>query len=147
MKPPISGADILFELAFASENAGMLAPLGDNPASLPTSQLPELGISTGTAKLGFGDTPTNGAFQMPLPVVARILTIVALCAALPAAASAHPGSGIVVDAQGQVFFQDSGGRAIWKIDAAGTLTKLSDKIGEHWMALDTEGHFARVGIH
>jgi sugar lactone lactonase YvrE len=60
-----------------------------------------------------------------------------------APASAHPGSGIVVDEKGQVFFQDSGGRAIWKIDARGKLTKYSERLGGHWMALDPEGRFSR----
>src|SRR5688500_16937666 len=58
-------------------------------------------------------------------------------------ASAHPGSGIVVDAHGQVFFQDSAARTIWKIDARGRVTAHSDKVGGHWMALDEKGKFAR----
>jgi len=57
--------------------------------------------------------------------------------------SAHPGSGIVVDDQGQVFFQDSIARTIWKIDAQGKLTAFHDKLGGHWMALDVNGKFAR----
>ena len=44
-------------------------------------------------------------------------------------ASAHPNSGIVVDQQGQVYFQDILDRAIWKIDAQGKLTKYHDKLG------------------
>src|SRR5262249_6811745 len=58
----------------------------------------------------------------------------------------HPSSGIVVDAKGQVFFQDAIGRAIWKIDAQGKLTKYHDKLGGHWMALDAEGSFSRAKI-
>jgi hypothetical protein len=54
--------------------------------------------------------------------MARILAAVAARATLPTAALAHPGSGIVVDAQGQVFFQDSVGSAIWKFDTKGKLT-------------------------
>ena len=45
------------------------------------------------------------------------------------AASAHPSTGIVVDGQGQVFFQDIAGDVIWKIDAEGKLAKFSDKVG------------------
>jgi sugar lactone lactonase YvrE len=75
-----------------------------------------------------------------------VVTTVALSALFAAEASAHPGSGIVVDAQGQVFFQDSAGRAIWRIDADGKLTKFSDKVGGHWMALDAEGRFARADL-
>jgi sugar lactone lactonase YvrE len=51
-----------------------------------------------------------------------------------------------VDGRGEVFFQDSASHAIWKIDAAGKLTKLSDKVGGHWMALDAEGSFARADL-
>jgi sugar lactone lactonase YvrE len=58
-------------------------------------------------------------------------------------ASAHPGCGIVVDPQGQVFFQDIAARTIWKIDAHGRVTSHYDKMGGHWMALDVKGRFAR----
>jgi sugar lactone lactonase YvrE len=61
-------------------------------------------------------------------------------------APGHPSSGIVVDAQGQVYFQDATGRAIWKIDSQGRLSKYFDRMGGHWMALDAEGHFARGKI-
>jgi hypothetical protein len=65
--------------------------------------------------------------------------------ALPVATvSAHPSSGIVVDERGVVFFQ--GGRAIWKIDAEGKLTKYSEKLGGHWMALDASGFFSRADL-
>jgi hypothetical protein len=50
---------------------------------------------------------------------------------------AHPSSGIVVDQQGQVYFQDIVGGAIWKIDAQGKLTKFQDGLGGHWMARET----------
>jgi len=67
--------------------------------------------------------------------------------ALPArTVSAHPSSGIVVDQQGQVFFQDIRGGAIWKIDAQGKLTKYHDKLGGHWMALDEQGSFSRADL-
>jgi hypothetical protein len=80
--------------------------------------------------------------------VGSILAVVTLCAVLVPGAFAHPGSGIVVDDKGKVYFQMSvrpfpGGRAVWMIDASGRLTKYSDKVGGHWMALDSEGKFAR----
>ena len=64
----------------------------------------------------------------------------ALACLLPAPASAHPGSGIVVDRRGQVYFVDmvSG---IWKVNAKGGLTHLPGQ-AFHWMTLDTEGRFA-----
>jgi hypothetical protein len=79
-------------------------------------------------------------------------TIVSLAAfalaafAVAAAAFAHPSSGIVVDERGQVYFQDAVGRAIWKIDAQGKLTKFHDKLGGPWMALDSSGSFARTSL-
>jgi hypothetical protein len=66
--------------------------------------------------------------------------------ALALNAWSHPGSGIVVDSQGRVFFQDSAARTIWKIDAAGKLSAYHDKLGGHWMALDTNGWFARSNL-
>ena len=57
------------------------------------------------------------------------LLVVGLAVAFGSSAgitSAHPGSGIVVDASGQVFFQDSAARTIWKIDARGKVTAHYD---------------------
>ncbi|HEV3168390.1 MAG TPA: hypothetical protein VGZ22_30575 [Isosphaeraceae bacterium] len=59
---------------------------------------------------------------------------------------AHPGSGIVVDPQGEVYFQDSLGRVVWKIDSQGKLTAFLQGKGGHWMALDREGCFANVEL-
>jgi sugar lactone lactonase YvrE len=75
-----------------------------------------------------------------------LLAIVAHCGLTPFTASAHPGSGIVVDPQGQVFFQDSAARTIWKIDAKGKVTAYHDTMGGHWMTLDTKGKFARSDL-
>ena len=78
-------------------------------------------------------------------ISASILVLSSL--ALPARiASAHPSSGIVVDQQGQVFFQDIVAGAIWKIDTQGKLTKFYDKLGGHWMALDDDGSFAHADL-
>jgi hypothetical protein len=60
--------------------------------------------------------------------------------------AAHPGSGIVVDAQGNVFFQDSAARTIWKIDTQGKVTAHYNKLGGHWMALDAQGKFVRADL-
>lgn len=76
-----------------------------------------------------------------------LLFVLAMQFGTPAStASAHPGSGIVVDAHGQVFFQDSAARTIWKIDARGKVTAHYDKMGGHWMALDAKGKFARSDL-
>ena len=74
------------------------------------------------------------------------ILVIASFALAARTASAHPSSGIVVDQQGQVYFQDAVGRAIWNIDAQGKLTKYYDKLGGHWMALDAEGSFSRAKI-
>jgi sugar lactone lactonase YvrE len=78
-------------------------------------------------------------------LTSTILWFVSLALMAPVA-SAHPSSGIVVDQQGQVYFQDIVGRAIWKIDAQGKLTKFYDKLGGHWMALDAGGSLARANV-
>src|SRR5512141_819610 len=57
---------------------------------------------------------------------------------------AHPGSGIVVDRQGNVYFLDTGS-GVWKIDRAGKLTKLSAP-AYHWMALDVDNKLATVAL-
>ena len=55
-------------------------------------------------------------------------------------ASAHPGSGIVVDRNGQVYFTDTG-KGVWKIDAQGKLTYIPAS-RFHWMTIDLSGYFA-----
>ena len=61
-------------------------------------------------------------------------------------AFAHPGSGIVVDERGNVFFQDSAARTIWQIDPNGKLSAYSDKFGGHWMALDAKDRFSQSAV-
>ena len=63
-----------------------------------------------------------------------------LCVLLGTSASAHPGSGIVVDKEGQVFFTDTG-QGVWKIDRQGNLTNLPASLF-HWMTIDEAGYFA-----
>src|SRR6266849_8111161 len=58
-------------------------------------------------------------------------------------ASAHPGSGIVVDQQGNVYFIHTG-RGCGKIDPQGKLTYVHESRGGHWMCLDAEGSFSRA---
>ena len=54
----------------------------------------------------------------------RSLRLVALLCAIPTTLAAHPGTGIVIDRQGNVYFVDmvSG---VWKTDRHGQLTHLS----------------------
>ena len=72
------------------------------------------------------------------------LAVPCLSALFVVSARAHPGSGIVVDQKGQVFFQDIVGGAIWKIDERGKLSKYADVKGGHWLALDAEGKFSKA---
>lgn len=72
--------------------------------------------------------------------IVRTLISMVLCVLLGTSASAHPGSGIVVDKRGQVFFTDTG-QGVWKIDRQGKLTHLPASLF-HWMAIDEAGYFA-----
>ncbi|MDX2152886.1 MAG: hypothetical protein SFV54_19235 [Bryobacteraceae bacterium] len=57
-----------------------------------------------------------------------------------AAALAHPGSGIVIDARGQVYLTDTG-QGVWRFGADKTPRLISSQ-AFHWMAIDEKGHFA-----
>ncbi|MFA5330407.1 MAG: SMP-30/gluconolactonase/LRE family protein [Prolixibacteraceae bacterium] len=54
--------------------------------------------------------------------------------------SAHPGSGIVVDKYGYIYFTDTG-KGVWKIDTNGKLNYLPAS-EFHWMSIDPIGYFA-----
>src|SRR5262245_60445503 len=56
---------------------------------------------------------------------------------------AHPGSGIVVDQEGNVYFTHIG-RGVGKIDPQGQLTYIGATRGGHWMCLDPEGRFSHT---
>jgi hypothetical protein len=77
----------------------------------------------------------------------RRLWLTVICFFLTVAvgpAIAHPGSAIVVDAKGQVFFVDTG-HGVWKVDPAGTLVDLGGP-AFHWMTLDPDGRFAGLRV-
>lgn len=57
---------------------------------------------------------------------------------------AHPGSGIVVDRRGQVYFVDTG-LGVWKIDLEGRLVR-HDGPAYHCMTIDHEGRFSGVRL-
>ncbi|HVS30792.1 MAG TPA: hypothetical protein VMS98_04990 [Thermoanaerobaculia bacterium] len=57
-------------------------------------------------------------------------------------ASGHPGSGIVVDRNGTVYFVDTGS-GIYRVDRGGKVTPVAGP-AFHWMALDGEGRFAKT---
>lgn len=55
--------------------------------------------------------------------------------------SAHPGSGIVLDKEGNIYFTDTG-KGVWKIDTQGKLSFLPAS-RFHWMTIDATGFFAK----
>ena len=59
-----------------------------------------------------------------------------------APALGHPGSGIVVDRQGLVYFTDTG-HGVWKIDERGQLKSHGGQ-AFHWMTVDVDGRFAKT---
>lgn len=71
-----------------------------------------------------------------LTASARII----LLTLLASSALAHPGSGVAVDKDGNVYFTDTG-RAITKVDSAGALTAFTGS-RYHWLAIDETGRFA-----
>lgn len=58
-------------------------------------------------------------------------------------ASAHPGSSIAVDQQGDVYFTHTG-HGCGKIDPQGKFSYIHNSNGGHWLCLDLEGTFSRT---
>jgi len=71
---------------------------------------------------------------MNIPRFRILIAALAVIASALAPVIAHPGSGIVVDGRGYVYFVDTGS-GVWTIDPSG---KLSRHEGQrfHWMAID-----------
>jgi len=57
---------------------------------------------------------------------------------------AHPGSGIAVDRQGQIYFLDTGS-GLWRIDSQGRVSQLS-KLLFHWLAIDDGSRFMNTTL-
>jgi len=74
------------------------------------------------------------------------IALIALAAAVVAAAPAlaHPGSAIVVDRSGRVYFIDTGS-GLWRIEAGGKLTRIPGP-AFHWMTLDQGDTFGRLQL-
>jgi len=68
-----------------------------------------------------------------------LASLAAVVHATPAAA--HPGSGIVADRKGQVYFIDTGA-GVWKLDVRGKLSRVPGP-AFHWMTVDLDGRFAK----
>ena len=82
---------------------------------------------------------SHESIKMRIAFVVRTLISLMLCIFFGTRASAHPGSGIVVDKEGNIYFTDTG-MGIWKIDKEGKLTYIPAS-RFHWMALDEVGYF------
>jgi hypothetical protein len=63
---------------------------------------------------------------------------------VPTSIVAHPGSGIVVDRHGEVYFLDTGS-GVWKIDLHGKLTRLPGP-RFHWMTIDHDDCFSTARL-
>jgi hypothetical protein len=63
---------------------------------------------------------------------------------LPAPLVAHPGSGIVVDRLGQVYFVDTGS-GLWKVDTRGVLVRIAAP-RFHWLTLDADDRFTSARL-
>lgn len=72
--------------------------------------------------------------------VTGIFITLTLCFLPATKTSAHPGSGIVLDKNGNIYFTDTG-KGVWKIDTQGKLIFLPAS-RFHWMAIDAIGSFA-----
>jgi hypothetical protein len=72
------------------------------------------------------------------------LLLLCLAGFLPTPVLAHPGTGIVVDRLGQIYFVDmvSG---VWRLDAHGALTHMPGP-AFHWLALDASNRFAATRL-
>ena len=74
----------------------------------------------------------------------RIVLGVAAVLVFAAAVWAHPGSGIVVDRLGQIYFLDTGS-GLWKIDTRGVPSHLSP-LRNHWLAIDASDGFTQARL-
>jgi hypothetical protein len=68
-----------------------------------------------------------------------LLLILFVCSLVASLAHAHPGSGIVVDSQGNVFVADIN-RGLLKFTPDGKVTVVLQEAG-HWLAVDAGGKF------
>ena len=83
-------------------------------------------------------TMLSGKITKALRHISRLAVLVCL---LSASVLAHPGSGIVVDRLGQIYFLDTGS-GLWKLDARGSISHLSP-LRNHWLAIDAGDKFTQ----
>lgn len=79
------------------------------------------------------------------PLAKRTCCISLLLLALPAAAAAHEGWGIVADPRGRIFFTDLARSIIWRLDPDGTRVAVRERTRSH--ALVSLGDGSVYGVH
>ena len=71
----------------------------------------------------------------------RMIVCIAAVCLLAGSAPGHPGSGILVDRLGQIYFIDTGS-GLWKINTKGVPSNLSP-LRNHWLAMDPNDRFTQ----
>src|SRR5262249_46271369 len=102
--------------------------------------------SDGKRGKGGDDRPAprrgTGGAVMGRSCFAVTLAVLVLCGLFANRAAAHPASGIVANAKGEVCFVHTG-KGVGKIDAQGELTYIHKvRGGGHFLAPDAEGRFS-----
>jgi hypothetical protein len=72
--------------------------------------------------------------------ISRLFAAALLAALFSALAFADPSTGLVVDAEGRVYFADERRNVVWKIGRDGRLTEFVTGRHSHRLALDAEGN-------
>src|SRR5258706_7716693 len=132
-----------------TDNSYEIAALFGRTATLPPESVNANGSSIERSTLLIvlraicnSDVAANRNVRAPFLIrIATVLSVLSLFMVFAAGSFAHPASGIVVSANGEVFFVHTG-QGLCKIEAQGRLTYLHKDTGGHWVALDTEGKFA-----
>lgn len=74
----------------------------------------------------------------------NLLTALVLAVVFSTTIIAHPGSGIVVDRRGEIYFMDTGS-GVWKIDLQGKLTQVPGP-RFHWITIDPDDRFSNAHL-
>lgn len=74
----------------------------------------------------------------------NLLIALVIAAVFATSIVAHPGSGIVVDRRGEIYFVDTGS-GVWKIDLNGKVTQIPSP-RFHWMAIDPDDRFSAANL-
>lgn len=74
----------------------------------------------------------------------NLLTAFVMVVVFSTSIIAHPGSGIVVDRRGEIYFVDTGA-GVWKIDLNGKVTQVPGP-RFHWMTIDSDDCFGTTHL-